>query len=182
MAMTLITTNIDTPGSATDSAFTSGIDNTYKLYILKWYDVNPGTDDVNFTFNGSTDGGSSYDVTKATTHWSAYHAEDNGYAAMGYGASQDLSDSDDGTAFQPITGGIANDADASSAGELFLFNPSNTTYVKHFYYTANSYKNDSASANTFTGGYFNTTSAIDAIVFRFTSGDFTGTIKMYGVG
>ena len=177
MAMTLITTN--TPSNATNSSFTSSIDSTYKLYIFKWYDVNPATDDVNFTFNGSTDGGSNYNVTKTTTHFSAYHDEADSYAGMGYGTSQDLAQS---TAYQPITGGIADDADASSVGELFLFNPSNTTYVKHFYYTANGYKNDSASANTFTGGYFNTTSAIDAIDFRFASGNMDAVIKMYGVG
>ena len=177
MAMTLITTN--TSSGAAASAFTSSIDSTYKLYIFKWYDVNPATDDVNFTFNGSIDGGSNYNVTKTTTNFYSTHDEADSYASSAYSTSMDIAQ---GTGYQGITGGVADDADASAVGELFLFNPSNTTYVKHFYYTANAYKNDSATAQTFTGGYFNTTSAIDAIDFRFASGNMDAVIKMYGVG
>ena len=178
MAMTLITTN--TSSGAANSAFTSSIDSTYKLYIFKFYDVGPATDDVVLQFNGSDDTSShSYDITKTTTYFRSYHAEADDTAVVSYSASSDIAQ---GTGYQGLTGGLGNDADASAVGELFLFNPSNTTYVKHFYYTANAYKNDSATAQTFTGGYFNTTSAIDAIDFRFASGNMDAVIKMYGVG
>jgi hypothetical protein len=173
----LLTTQ--TASSSSSLSFTTLIDSTYDVYIFKFYDVNPATDDVNFSFNGSIDGGSNYNVTKTTTQFSAYHSEADSYATMSYATSMDLAQD---TGYQHITGGIADDADASVVGELFLFNPSNTTYVKHFYYTANGYKNDSASANTFTGGYFNTTSAINAIDFKFASGNMAaGQIKMYGL-
>ena len=175
--MTLITTN--TSSGAAASAFTSSIDSTYKLYIFKWYDVNPATDDVNFTFNGSIDGGSNYNVTKTTTNFYSTHDEADSYASSAYSTSMDIAQ---GTGYQGITGGVADDADASAVGELFLFNPSNTTYVKHFYVRSNSYGNNDASQNHLISGYFNTTAAITAINFQMTSGNMDAVIKMYGVG
>jgi len=177
MAMTLITTNTES-GDAT-SSFTSSIDSTYKLYIFKFLDLNPATDAVQFTFNGSTDSGSNYNVTKTTTFFRAIHRENNAAASLAYMADNDLAQS---TAFQDVIEGIGNGADESGAGTLWLFNPSNTTYVKHFYSTCNSYHNNDLSEQSSMGGYFNTTSAIDAIQFKMSSGNMDGVIKMYGVG
>ena len=176
MAMTLITTN--TASNAASSSFTSSIDSTYKLYIFKFLDLNPATDAVQFTFNGSTDSGSNYNVTKTTTFFRAIHRENNAAASLAYMADNDLAQS---TAFQDVIEGIGNGADESGAGTLWLFNPSNTTYVKHFYSTCNSYHNNDLSEQSVMAGYFNTTSAIDAIQFKMSSGNFDGTISMYGV-
>jgi len=44
--------------------FTSGIDSTYKEYIFKFIHMHPATNDADFSFNGSTDGGSNYNVLK----------------------------------------------------------------------------------------------------------------------
>ncbi len=173
----LLTTQ--TASNSSSLSFTTLIDSTYDVYIFKFYDVNPATDDVNFIFNGSLDGGSNYNVTKTSTNYYSNHAENDSYASMGYSTSQDIAQ---GTGYQGITGGIANDADASLAGELYLFSPSNTTYVKHYYYMSTAYKNDSAHNTSNTAGYFNTTSAINALDFKFASGNMTaGQIKMYGL-
>ena len=177
MAMTLITTNTES-GDAT-SSFTSSIDSTYKLYIFKFYDVNPATDTANFRFQGSSAGGSSYGVTKTTTWFKAQHEESDASTALSYDTSYDLAQS---TNHQIVAYSVGSDADQSVAGELFLFNPSNTTYVKHFYATVNSAQAGNETSNNYVAGYFNTTSAIDAIQWSMSSGNFDGTIKMYGVG
>jgi hypothetical protein len=177
MAMTLLTTNSDT--NQASMSFTSSIDSTYKLYIFKFYDINPATNDQYFTFNGSDDASShSYDITKTTTVFSASHPEDNSSTNLTYNAGQDVVQ---GTGFQRLTGGQGNGADESVAGELFLFNPSNTTYVKHFYSTVSFYGENNQANNPYIAGYFNTTAAITALQFKFESGNFDGTIKMYGV-
>jgi len=179
MAMTLITTN--TSSNAASSSFTSGIDSTYKLYIFKFYDVNPATNTADLGFNGSIDGGSNYNVTKTTTFFRAQHGEGGAAADLVYASSYDLAQS---TARQQICLGIANDADGSVVGELYLFNPSNTTYVKHFYSRVQIMNSNdpSGTADWFTAGYFNNTNDIDAVQFDMSSGNMDAVIKMYGVG
>ena len=179
MAMTLITTN--TSSGAANSSFTSSIDNTYKLYIFKFYDVNPATDAADLSFQVSIDGGSNYDVEMTTTFFYAYNFESD-TTGLNYWTSGDQVQ---GTAYQKLVTSTANDADASCAGELYLFNPSNTTYVKHFYSTANSMFSGSGltgTENDFVGGYVNSTSAVNAIDFKMDSGNMDAVIKMYGVG
>ncbi len=177
MAMTLITTNSET--NAASSSFTSSIDSTYKLYIFKFIDINPSGDAEYFYMNGSIDGGSNYNVTKTSNSFAAYNYENNSARGVVYVAGLDLAQ---GTGYQPLSSSIGNGADESAAGTLWLFNPSGTTYVKHFYSTFNHYSDSNVSYNVFIGGYFNTTDNIDAIDFKFGSGNFDGTIKMYGVG
>jgi hypothetical protein len=178
MAMTLITTN--TSSNAANSSFTSSIDSTYKLYIFKFIDVNPATDGGDFQFNGSDDTSSwSYDITKTTTSFAAYNDEGGGTPAVGYGATSDLAQS---TSYQTLSLNIGNGGDESCAGTLWLFNPSNTTYVKHFYSQVNHYHQSDSTEERFIGGYFNTTAAITALDFKMDSGNMDGTIKMYGVG
>ena len=177
MAMTLITTNTES-GDAS-SSFTSSIDSTYKLYIFKWYDVNPATDGAEFTVNFSTDAGSNYNMTKTTTLFRAYQNEAGNDTALGYEGGFDLASSTD---YQPIGYDVGNGADESCAGTLWLFNPSNTTYVKHFYSRANVYNNSDLTVDVFVGGYVNSTNDIDAVDFKMSSGNMDGVIKMYGVG
>jgi len=175
--MVLLSTQ--TASNAASVSFTSGIDNTYRLYIFKFIDLNPATDNACIKFNGSTDGGSNYNVTKTTTYFKAIHDEADTTTDVYYIASWDLAQS---TADQGINVGTGSGSDESSAGELYLFNPASTTYVKHFYSrTMTLYAYDYVT-DAFVGGYFNTTSAIDAVRFISSSGNFDGTIKMYGVG
>ena len=175
--MTLITTN--TSSGAASSSFTSSIDSTYKLYIFKFYDVNPVTDNTNFRFKLSTDGGSSYGVTKTSTFFYATHDEDDGATSFAYSTSSDLAQS---TNPQDLGWGSGSGADESAAGELYLFNPSNTTYVKHWYSRMQEMSTNPRSQDMFTAGYANTTSAINAVQFLFSSGNMDAVIKMYGVG
>jgi len=177
MAMTLITTN--TSSNAASSSFTSSIDSTYKLYIFKFLDINPATNVQYFQFQGSTDGGSSYGVTMTSTAFRAYHKEDDSQAAVSYLTASDLAQS---TSYAQIAVSVGNAADESAAGTLWFFNPSNTTYVKHWYSRFSGYDHDDVATDHFMSGYFNTTSAIDALDFKMNSGNFDGTIKMYGVG
>ena len=184
MAMTLITTN--TLSSSSESNFTSGIDSTYKLYIFKFYDIHLQTDNAQFQFNLSIDAGSNYNVAKISTSFRAQHTEDDTTtAALNYDAAFDLptgGSSAGVTNDQPLADS-GNDNDQAIAGELYLFNPSNTTYVKHFYSQANASRWNDMSQIYYIGGYANTTSAVDAITFNTSSGNIdAGTIKMYGVG
>ena len=176
MAMTLITTN--TSSGAASSSFTSSIDSTYKLYIFKFYDVNPVTDNTSFNFNGSIDGGSNYNVSKTSTSFDAQHSE-GGDDEVEYKADMDHGI---GTGGQPLGFFVGSGGDESCAGTLWLFNPSNTTYVKHFYSRVNSYSGTDYSFDCFSAGYLNNTNNIDAIQFAMASGNMDAVIKMYGVG
>ena len=184
MAMTLITTNAITSAAA-ESNFTSGIDSTYKLYIFKFIDMDIETGGQNFFMNGSIDGGSNYNVTKTTTSFWVNMDEDGTQGTRGQGPEYKTGfDKAQATGGQLLNWGVSGDADASLAGELFLFNPSSTTYVKHFYATTTCMAmSDIGTSTNYTAGYFNTTSDIDAMTFYFAAGNITsGIIKMYGVG
>ena len=174
--MTLITTNTES-GDAS-SSFTSSIDSTYKLYIFKFIDVNPATDEVDFTFQGSTDSGSNYNVTVTSTYFDASLTEGD-TSGFSYRAGRDLAQS---TSYQHLMGSMGNGGDESGVGTLWLFNPSNTTYVKHFFTRTVSYYSTPGAYDAYAAGYFNTTSAIDAIQFKMSSGNMDAVIKMYGVG
>ena len=158
-------------------SFTSGIDTTYKEYVFEYININPATDATEFSFQASIDGGSNYNVTLTSTAFQAFHTE-AGTSSFGYNAGEDLKQS---TSFQILAGLVGNGADECAAGTLHLFNPSSTTYVKQWYATTNFYRYVDRSNNSFFGGYFNTTSAINAVQFKFSSGNLDGTIKMYGI-
>ena len=178
MAMTLITTN--TSSGAATSDFTSSIDSTYKLYIFKMYDVNPATNATYLRFQGNASDETGYNETITSTHFWAYHKEDDsGTPALAYVDSYDQAQ---GTGFEIISDTIGNGGDESLVGELYLFNPSSTTYVKHYYGSTQIYGDGDTSVNTFFAGYFNTTTAIDDIRFKMDSGNMDAVIKMYGVG
>ena len=167
--------------TASDSAsldFTSGIDSTYGEYIFGFYNINPATDQVSFTWQASTDGGSSYGMTITSSAFQAYQNEAGDSYNLQYNTASDKTQT---TTYQNITYLQGNESDKSSAGELHLFNPSGTTYVKHFYSIANNCEHQDIMQNMFIGGYINSASDVDAIQFKMSSGNFDGTIKMWGV-
>jgi hypothetical protein len=174
----LILISSQTASNSASISFTTGINSTYKEYQFYFIDIHPRTDNVFFEFNLSTDNGSNYNVTKTTTAFDAYHAENDSYAGLAYQGGDDLAQS---TSYQHLCQEVGSDADQSNAGTLTLFNPSSTTYVKHFMSNFNSAKPDDFSINLFIAGYANTTSAVNAINFRMSSGNFDGTIAMFGV-
>ena len=180
--MTLLQTQTASSSSSID--FTSNIDSTYPIYLFKFINIHPATNNSNFTFNGSDDDSShSYDVVKTTTAFDAFHKEDGSSNNLSYRTSEDIAQ---GTGFQTLTldGGVGNNNDDNFNGELFLFNPSSTTFVKHFFATTTHGYNASPAfvMNSYIAGYFNTTADITAIQFKFASGNIdSGTIKLYGI-
>ena len=155
------------------------LDNTYPIYKFEFINCHPATDNVSFSFNLSTDGGSNYNVTKTTTYFYAYLGENGSYGILEYVTGLDLAQS---TSFQPLSNNVGNDNDQSASGELFLFNPSSTTFVKHFMSTTNQYDRADISVNPRMAGYGNTTSSINAVRFQMSSGNIdSGKIKLYGI-
>jgi hypothetical protein len=178
-SLVLLTTN--TASSSASISFTSGIDSTYDEYLFIFNNIHPASDNVEFYFNMSTDSGSTYNVTKTTSGFSAYHDEAGSSAALAYDASGDLAQ---GTGYLQLNqnGTLGNDNDQSLSGSLHLFSPSDTTFVKHFVSTVQYYETTDYSINSFVAGYGNTTSAVDAIDFKMSSGNIdSGTIQMFGV-
>jgi hypothetical protein len=176
---TLVLLSTQTASASANISFTTGLDSTYDEYIFKFIDIHPATNGASFTFNMSTDSGSNYNVTKTTTFFRAYHNEAGTDTILGYATALDLAQS---TAFQTLAPDIGNGADESVSGSLTVFNPSSTTYVKHFISNCNDYDNSDYSFNSFSAGYGNTTSAVNAIRFQMSSGNIDdGIIKLYGV-
>jgi hypothetical protein len=187
-SMTLIKT-LTASSSATlsfvDGASNVVLDSTYKEYVFKFIDIHAATDTAIFSFQGNASGGSGYDETITSSYFEAYHQENDGDTALAYNQSGDQAQ---GTGFQSLSqqglGTASGEDDMCLVGSLRLFAPSDTTFVKHFLSDIN-YNDKSASVysnNTFVGGYFNTTSAIDEIQFKMSSGDIaSGTIKLYGI-
>ena len=176
-AMTLLETQ--TASSSATLSFTSGIDDTYDEYVFKFYNIHPATDQVNFQFQGNAAGGSGYNETITSTHFNAIHDEADSETALGYQAGLDQAQ---GTGFQSLTNSIGNDNDQQTSGYLRLFNPSSTTFVKHWIANFNDAHYQNYSSNNFSAGYFNTTSAIDEIQFKMSSGNIdAGVIKLYGI-
>ena len=177
----LVLISEQTASSSATISFTSGIDSTYKEYIFKFINIHQATDQASFSFNGSIDSGSNYNTTKTTTFFRAFHTENDSTANLSYSTGRDLAQSTD---FQILAYNSNNDNDASHSGSLHLFNPSSTTFVKHFISNMSTiYRSgEPGEYETFVAGYMNTTSAVDAIQFKMSSGNIdAGTIKMYGV-
>ena len=172
-----------TASSSSSVSITSGIDSTYKEYLFVFNTIHPGTDDKHFQFNFSIDGGSNYNVTKTSTAFASEQQEDGTNASFFYAGTFDLAQS---TNYQSIAPAIDDTNDACTSGYLHLFEPSNTTFVKHFISAAHisqSSTDNSLYSSTYrTSGYGNTTSAINAIDFKMSSGNIdSGTIDLYGV-
>ena len=174
-AMTLLAT--ETASSSSTISFTSGIDSTYKEYIFKCYDIHPSGDLTDLQINFK-DGSTAYDATKTTTVFRAYHNEAGDDTTLSYQTSWDLAQS---TGVQLISHGIDNDNDSCAVATLHLFDPSSTTFVKHFVAVSNT-MNGTYTHQNFVAGDCNVTAAIDGVQFSMSSGNIdSGTIKMYGV-
>jgi len=171
-------------GSGTSLSFVDGasdvvLDNTYKEYLFTFKDIHPANNDISFQFNMSIDGGSNYNVTKTTSVFRAYHAEDDSATALEYRTGPDIAQ---GTGVQLLISGQGNGNDECLAGTLHLFNPSSTTFVKHFTTNFTNYHESNITQNYHVAGYGNTTSAVNALQFSFSSGNIdAGDICLYGI-
>ena len=172
-----------TASSSASLSFVNGasdvvLDNTYRTYIFKYLDIHPATDNVKFNVN-FRDGDSNYDATKTTTAFYAYHNEGDTDTTLSYSAGGDLAQS---TSAHSLVLSMGNGADECCSGEMFLFNPSSTTFVKHFISRTASYSYQNYAYDWNTAGYCNVTAAIDAVQFSMSSGNIdSGTIKLYGI-
>ena len=175
-SLNLISTQTASSSSTID--FTSGIDSTYKEYIFKFIDIHPSTNGALFNVN-FRDGGSSFDATKTTTQFRAYHNEGGSDTSLAYEAGRDSAQS---TGVQTIGADSGNDNDQCTSGTLQLFDPSSTTFVKHFLARLSVAHQSDYIIDVFTAGYCNVTAAIDGVQFSMSSGNIdAGTIKLYGV-
>jgi hypothetical protein len=168
-----------TASSSATIDFTSGIDSTYKEYIFYFNNIHPATDNTALSFQGNASGGSGYNETITSTFFQANHSEDGSGGSLGYRTSEDQAQ---GTAFQQLGYGVGNGNDECASGYLHLFNPSSTTFVKHFISRVQVYHKSDISYDMYSAGYFNTTSAIDEIQFKMSSGNIdSGDILLFGL-
>ena len=168
-----------TASASATISFTTGITSTYKAYKFVFINMHPSVDNSEFQFNMSTDSGSNYNVTKTGTFFRAAHNEDDGAINFGYLASNDTTQTTD---FATLTLNTGNDNDHSCSGYLELFNPSSTTYVKHWISRISDVTGNDVQGERFTAGYGNTTSAVNAIQFKFDTGNIdAGKIYLYGI-
>ena len=167
-----------TSGGVSAHEIQSGIDSTYDEYMIVFVDYNPATDAAEFQFQASIDGGSNYNIAMTTTFFKAHNYEVAGDDDVDYHNSHDQSQ---GTSYQTLAYDVGSDADQSVAGILHLYNPASTIYMKHFHSRmSNAYSSD-IIMDVFVSGYFNTTSAINALQFKFSSGAHDGHYRMYGI-
>ena len=174
--------NLDASSSGTlsfvDGSDSVDLDNTYKTYLFRFVNIHPANDNVDFEFQGNAAGGSGFNETITSSMFIAEHKE-NDNTDFTYRTSNDQAN---GTSFQDIAYNVGNDNDQGLSGELNLFNPSNTTFVKHFMANIATHAHQENIINHYTAGYFNTTSAIDEIQFKFSGGDIdSGRIALYGI-
>jgi hypothetical protein len=180
-SMTLIKTL--TASSSGSLSFVHGsasvvLDSTYPIYLFKFINIHPQTDGVRFTV-GFRDGSSNYDATKTSTYFEARHNEGDTGTALAY---EDGEDQAQATGFQPVQRNLSSDADHGTNGTLHLFNPSSTTFVKHFITRTSGHHQSDYELDTHVGGYCNVTAAIDAVQFKMDNGNIdSGTIKLYGI-
>lgn len=167
-----------TASASASLEFTSGIDSTYDEYVFYFVNINVSANSDNFVFQVNASGQTGFNETMTTTAFRAYHGEDGSIAALNYDASQDQAQ---GTSYQTLSQSLSNAADVCCAGELHLFAPSSTTYVKQFYSRFNGIHDSNLSMQDFIAGYINTTAAITQISFKPESGTFDGTIYLYGI-
>ena len=169
-------------GSDSTLSFVDGtsdvvLDNTYKEYLFIFNNIHPETTE-DFLWQCNAAGGSGYNETITSTTFETYNAESGGSPGLGYDTGRDQGQ---GTGFQPLANNIQNDNDSGGAGFLRLYDPSNTTFVKHFIGTM-TYMNGTQSQTIYSAGYVNTTSAIDEVQFKMESGEIQGgTITLYGI-
>ena len=181
-SLTLIKTL--TLSNAATASFVHGsssvvFNDTYPIYKFEFINIHPVTDNVQWMHNGSIDTGSNYNVVKTNTVFEGEKAEGSDAPTLNYITGHDIAQ---GTGNAKFTYNCGNDNDQSVSGEMMLFNPSSTTFVKHFITkVANSHRNNYIK-NTYTAGYYNNANDIDAMQFSFSSGNIdSGIIKLYGI-
>jgi len=155
------------------------LDSTYPIYIIKLINIHGATNDTVFSFQANGAGETGFNETITSTYFKAGQNEAGNYSVLSYSTG---SDQGQATGYQTISENMGNENDECGSGELILFNPSSTTFTKHFMCTFQHQQHASQSYQSRVAGYFNTTTAIDQIIFKFASGNIdSGTFKLYGI-
>jgi len=178
----LVLISEQTASSSSTVDFTSGIDSTYKEYQVHAINVHPEENGRVLSFQTDTGTNTNYNQTVTCSHFTTRHHEDASATSLGYDTGSDLAQS---TSFVPLTSGsTANNNDDNCCSILHLFDPSSTTFVKHFMVRTQNINStsDPNSNESYVAGYFNTTTALTRIRYKMSSGDVdSGTFKLYGV-
>ena len=168
------TTNVSSAVATID--ITSGLDSTYNHYQFVFVNIAPATNNVGWLFQM----GSSYNTSMATVAFYVQHFESG--AVSGPELTNAAGRQGNGTAFQVLNENVEAAADASLSGELHLFSPSSTTYIKTFMTRIHDSDYQPTAQTRFVSGYFNVTTALTQIRFKFSSGNIaSGKIKLYGI-
>ncbi len=183
-SMTLI--KEQTASSSASISFVDGsggvvLDSTYPIYLFKFINIHPATDQAQFSFQVDTGTNTNYNQTITSTFYRAYHLEDGSQSGLGYVTGDDQAQ---GTGFQVLShsGTVGNANDENLAGYLHLFNPSSSTFVKHFVSRTSANHEGNYEIDSFCAGYVNTTTALTRVQFKMSSGNIdAGTIKLYGI-
>ena len=179
--MTLIHTraNLIDNGSVSFVQGSDGVNfSTYPVYMFKFMNIHASINNTNFMVS-FRDGDTNYDATCTTTMFSSRNNEADNDANIGYESSQDEAQDTGGV---KLSVGVGTGSDESTSGELYLFNPSSTTFTKHFISTCTVVHHAEYNYNWYKTGYANVTAAIDAVKFTMNSGAIgDGTIKLYGI-
>ena len=183
-SMTLI--KEQTASSSASISFVDGsggvvLDSTYPIYLFKFINIHPATDQAQFSFQVDTGTNTNYNQTITSTFFRAYHLEDGSQSGLGYATGDDQAQ---GTGFQVLShsGTVGNANDENLAGYLHLFNPSSSTFVKHFVSRTSANHEGNYEIDSFCAGYVNTTTALTRVQFKMSSGNIdAGTIKLYGI-
>ena len=180
-AMTLLATQ--TASGSANLSFTSGIDDTYDSYVFKFYNIHPATNRAIFQFQADTGTNTNYNIAATTSYFQSLHKENDGNAALGYNDSHDDAQS---TSFLNLTTHNSSDNDSATSGNITIYQPSSSVFVKHFISTFNHMYTetggDKYSWEDFKAGYFNTATALTRFQFKFDSGNIdSGVIKLYGI-
>ena len=174
-------THIATQTASTSSSidFTSGIDSTYKEYIFYFVNIHAGTGDAIFSFQADTGTNTNYNQTITSTAFTAQHGEGGSPASIFYNSGGDLAQ---GTGLQQLSEYNGTENDHNSSGYLHLFNPSSSTFVKHFISVSNLIGGEDRNRNGYNSGYINTTTAITRIRFKMDTGNIdSGQILLFGL-
>ena len=176
-----------TASNITDVAFTSQLTSTYSTYVFKWIECQSVSDESSFSFNGSDDTSSHvYNVDKISNFYFTWNAASGGSPSLTQWDTGQLDNGDAGTVYQRLnmgtddTGGVAA---ASCSGELWLFEPANTSKITNWISVGTGIDSSPGVYGVYTGGYFDIAGAITAINFQFygPSTGWNGTVKLYGI-
>ncbi len=170
-------------GSDDNATFNSSlITSTYKEFLFVFNNIHPGTNQVYLRFSPSIDNGSNYNLNLTSAMFTAYQREDGGGVTptVEYAAGFDTASG----SRHYISADTGSNNDDGVSGIMRLYNPSSTTFVKHYVIQTVTSSGDGTqySYNVLGAGYINTTSAVNNIKFDFHSGEIQGgTIDLFGV-